>query len=62
LDRQEAWWARVWTPWNQRLRHVVRVVEPAPLGLGLLFAAAALFVFGAGGNDDAYIKRTISIG
>jgi hypothetical protein len=26
-----------------------------PEGVGLLFAAAALYVFGAGGNDDAYI-------
>ncbi len=27
----------------------------AAFGIGLLFAALALFVFGAGGNDDAYI-------
>ena len=32
-----------------------RLAALAAFGIGLLFAALALFVFGAGGNDDAYI-------
>lgn len=33
----------------------VRATALASFGIGLLFAVLALFVFGAGGNDDAYI-------